>query len=171
MILILVLIGLVLRQERPEALADEAATTADGRPAQPAVGGERCTSGARTHSGVPGPARNSTVQRAAFVHRPRQRRSLDPTREYRSRCRAGSLPATESLPESSWAGPTARGAGYVTGTRAACMAALFLPRPHPPALSSAPTGTQRSARVLPNAGASRGHSHLAFRIPPARPLP
>ncbi|MCJ1887392.1 hypothetical protein LNN38_21200 [Pseudomonas sp. LA21] len=46
MLLILVLIGLVLRQERPEALADEAATTADGFSATSAAGSERCTSGA-----------------------------------------------------------------------------------------------------------------------------
>lgn len=65
MILILVLIGLVLRQERPEALADEAATTADGVTAAPAAGAERCTSGACAHSGAQRPAKNLTAQRAA----------------------------------------------------------------------------------------------------------
>ena len=85
MILILVLIGLVLRQERPEALADEAATRVDGFTAERAAGAERCTSGAFAHSGVQRPAKNLTAQRAAFVDRPRQRRSLGPTREYRPR--------------------------------------------------------------------------------------
>lgn len=85
MILILVLIGLVLRQERPEALADEAATTADGFPAELAVGAERCISGACAHSDAQRPAKNFSAQCAAFVDRPRQRRSLGPTREYRPR--------------------------------------------------------------------------------------